>query len=272
MSNLRKSLVRSVVAGSLVIAGGASATPQDEATPQKQMATRTGNGLVSSWKDLQASHLRVFHGNPANLEKMHFSAKQALHVKGTEKASDARETGKSDRAPKATASSPYRPATGYSAALSREQKFESTMRAERAAPKGSNEAVTDKAADEMGDIAPSGNDTGDKAQNVAAIAANHKFISNAFPSAPQQATSPQASVLTSKDGQLHLSPKQSQQLTQGDQSEMSTRNMASASNVKMPQEPMLGTHNNYADATDKVRYAQPVERMARIEMPAKFYR
>lgn len=348
MKKLRKSLVRSLVAGSLVVGGSAFATPSDplagdeatapselksgsaqgidaaavrstqtrsaekssehassaaaQASPvsgallsikptasiasndrdqkveaqeggdgaRRSIATRTGNGLTSSWRDEQITHQRQFHGNPNGLEQMHFTANQALHVGGGEESGEGRDAAKSEGMGTHVGTA-FGAQTGFAAALNRVERFEAGMSMERASARGSNEAVSDKASDEMGDIAPSGNDTGDKASSAAKAAANNRFIANDFHSAVAQMQSVAKAALPGQEGQLHLGATQAQQLTQSDESENSTRNMASAMKLNLPKEPMLGTHNNFMDATEKVHYADPGERMAHVHTPAKFF-
>jgi hypothetical protein len=270
-----KKLQMAVVAGSLAIAGGAYAVPQD-GDGKSDQKIQASNGTVYETKhiDQATAHPVTFNGDPTTLEQAHPSFNQSQHMRsmggGGEATSEARD-GAAGQAKSAPKSNKWEQTTGFAGAKNQMQKADKMADVDHASRSPNNSTDSDKATDEMGDIAPSGGGTGDKHINQAAVQAQHTFIANDFSSAKQLNKDNEKADLQKQDSKMHIEAGKAQQLTQGDSGENSERGNAAVGEKVINHDPQMGTHNNFVEAKERVGVSDSYERMSKVHTPDKFF-
>jgi hypothetical protein len=258
-----------VLAGALVLSfGTAYATPTDSGSGSKSSKNvATGEGKVTNAFFQTAHHQKEFHGDPKSLETVHTRFEVSMHMKG-EKAEKAEndESGSSKKG----FNGEGRVSTGFAGAMNRMRAADARADAEHASKSKNNDAVANKAADEMGDLTSSGG-TGDKHQDKAKQAAKNVHIANDFASAKHQNAAAEKSSQFKQDNKMHMNANQQQQLTKGDNKAESTMGLSTVSTTIKPNGPELGAHNNFFEAKQRSQASSPIERLGKMATPTKFY-
>jgi hypothetical protein len=254
------------VAMSFALSATAGASPENELRSDAAHAGKAApQAARKPFWDQASAHPKHFHGDPKLLEhtRSNISAGKAHALAA--KAEETRQKAAGPSAKPEEKQVAVQHTAGFAGAMKRLAAADARASLEPSAKKPSNEAVSDRAGSEMGDLKPSGSG-GDRHSNAAARAVKNQIIANDFASAKHATKVGEHNAVVRADEKLHLNAGVAQQLTKGDQGDFGG---AASSGLKLTVHatgPALGAHNNFSEAKAHVRADEALDRTSKAHV------